>query len=440
MTAMAYVSVGEGLTDWCDLFEPDDKAGSRVGGLLAPVRRVVTDWRGEALIGTELLLSDADAAPAVLERLLRTRGDTDEQCQVLVHRSAALRGSTELVYTAVPATRWRDVQAQIAAMTRASLVFDWGRVLAHLARAEGRHCPVTLALHPQGADIAICRSGTLVLLRRIPALDLATFLGSSRTALRDTLLPLLRDEAAGADAIAVQLIVLPGLEESVLQELLAELPITISRLVVPPGVVLPSRLSSMTSQDLAECVARLPVKLAVNPLLDKAESLAWRWTPLAGTATLCLALLWLAVTYVSAAGVAEEREAYQEAAAAQQRSSSTVAAQANALLARSEAQQALAVWAQQRDRARITPDMTAVLAAIRDARPDALQVESVGLVADESGHLITLVARIDGVSDTLAVEERFASALRSRRFSLRKRDVFLEDSTQKVRLQLQRLL
>lgn len=400
-----------------------------------------TDWQRTSVSGVATLPGKPGTAAALLERQLREKGEIDEVATLRIHHQKQRTGTTELVYTAVPVSRWHEVQSSISDQASVYMVHDWVGSLVKwcLARGDGLHS--LCVAHHGGVDLVCLDKGRVVQIEQLRRLgDEAS--AWARLAKQASLINQQNrdDKEKNEDPHSTdELWILepdPELAAAFASAYTPSAHLHIACLPQTAGQVqsaCPNCLVSIWSTDwLAQCS---PVSAAVNPFVDKLASLTWKWGPRIG---LIACLLSVGLGVASWVGYREisayEGQSIQIEQSRQrwERLQQTVAA-ADQLAAQDGA---LREWLQKKQLMHATPDYRRVLGDIRAALPVGIQIQEVGLVVEKERHLITILGHAREIDESLQLEGQLANALKESGYSFVKRDLLLREGTPGFKLSM----
>jgi len=80
--------------------------------------------------------------------------------------------------------------------------------------------------------------------------------------------------------------------------------------------------------------------------------------------------------------------------------------------------------------------MSIVLLRIKNVLPPRMVIDEVGLVVDKDTHLVTVIGHAELIEESLRSESAFAEALQRDGFSLKKRDLLLQEGQPKFKLSM----
>jgi hypothetical protein len=403
---------------------------------------LLTDWGQGTVFGVTTVLGPANTAAAILEKQLRDQGETDELSHILVHQSAAGVGSTELAYSAVPIKAWRRYQQIAAEHPYQLLMHDWVRTLI-LWASRSLKDGAALALHPHGLDVVVLKQGRVVALDRLrPFQDE----GDAWEQVGQRAASMLRDldvssvEPAQSKPSSVKLLVLPGAESTLPVILQGLAPVIADEVWVANSELAKTHLqagaAAVHTLNWSSFAESLPLRQAVNRPIEKASAWAERWAPRIGVAAVglsCIVAATAAVmhykTQLAMASLSGDARKSQSA----WQSLDSAVKDADQIASR---QKNVREWIEKRVDGAKVPDMNLVLNHIREVLPPGMVIEEVGLIVEKGSHLVTVVGHAGVIEDSLRSESAFAQALQSDGFTLKKRDVLLQDGRPKFKLSM----
>ena len=404
---------------------------------------LLTDWGAGAVFGISTVIGKANTAPALLEKQLRDQGVTDDIAHLLVHQTQTRMGSTELVYTAVPIKTWRRYQQLAVNHPQLLLIHDWVSALMHWAKTRSLSSGVLMVLHPQGLDVVVMEASKV---RALDRLQVFKGEGNAWGRLDQRVMSMIQDLDvidAGPNNTrphSALLIVCRGSESFVPQILQGLSPVTVREVwAEAPDLVQPHLLNSSVQvlpMEWDTLTTTLPLRQAVNSPVDKAAAWSDRWAPAIGTAAFGLSCI-MAITsafmhYQTQVGLASISGNVQKMQTVWQTLNTDVQ-QAEQLTAQ---QKDMREWVRQRVGSSKVPDMSLVLLHIKNALPPSMVIDEVGLVIDKDTHLVTVIGHADLIEDSLRSESTFAQALQLDGFTLKKRDLLMQDGQPKFKLSM----
>ena len=412
-----------------------------LSSLQGQAANLLTDWGPGAVSGVATVLGTASTAPALLEKQLRDRGETDDISHLVVHQAKTSMGNTELLYTAVPIRTWQRYQQLATAHPSLLLMHDWVRTLLTWARGHELNDGLMLVMHPEGLDAMQLQQGRVRWFER-----LRVFQGETqaweRLGQRVATTTRERQDADAAATPAVPpavLWVLSGAEADApaLTRGLSPLLVTECWAEQPQAVAALDEDARIHVQALSATEFNKAMQLAqaVNRPLDKAAALAERWSLPVGLAGMALSAL-MAVT----AGVMHYRTQQGFAELGQNSESQALWQTLNADVLQADklakSQDAVRQWLGQRVSNAKVPNINNVLVQLRRALPPGLVIDEIGLAADKDGHLLTVIGHALDVEDSLREEAHFAQALQADGFTLSKRELLLRDGQPRFKLSM----
>jgi len=404
---------------------------------------LLTDWGTGAVFGVSTVIGKASTAAALVEKQLRDQGVIDDIAHLLVHQNQTRMGSTELVYTAVPIKTWRRYQQMAANHPQLLLIHDWVSTLMVWAKTRNLSSGILMVLHPEGLDVLVMEANSI---RSLDRHQIFQGEGDVWGRLDQRVVSLIRDlevPNAGSDRALTSsafLIVCQG-GEALLPQIIQGLhPIAVQEVWAEAPDLARTHLQDESFQvqhlDWQTLTESLPLRQAVNRPIEKAAAWADRWVPHIGVAAFGLSCI-MAITsgvmhYQTQVGLASISGNGQKMQSLWQTLNTDVD-QADQITTQ---QKEMREWVRQRLGSNKVPDMSIVLLRIKNVLPPRMVIDEVGLVVDKDTHLVTVIGHAELIEESLRSESAFAEALQRDGFSLKKRDLLLQEGQPKFKLSM----
>lgn len=375
---------------------------------------LVTDFQG-ARIGVENVSGQVTAYAQIIEKQLREEGVIDDLAEVMVHAVDRRGGFAAVFYTAIPeevALKYRGWAQQYQDHL---FVYPLAAALLKFAQKSGLKDGALVFAHDNQVTVLVLRAAQVA---AADSLQYAGELGSESGRIAQRIWAMCLENPADAKPVSPQFLILQDAwQASPDVELLRG---AIAELAGADG----ADVGLTRIEELSGFLADLPLSIGQASALDRGlyyckEGVPWLAAVLAIYLLVSLAtgLHWLSQRNALQASLHEQKSGQIEGVSEKLKSAIMDARQLDPDLKR------IRKMLDAREQVRLIPTIPDLLADIRAAASDSVQVTMVGAVSGKEGGLISISFRGKSLGDSFEAERSFIRELESRGYKVVKRDV-----------------